>query len=240
MRDLSWFVSICATNGLQLTYEQAEEFEKYRHHLISWNRRVNLISRKDEDNFYSNHALNCISFLFSRKLKRDATILDLGTGGGLPGIPLKIVLPELNLTLLDSIAKKTKAVSEIVSEMAMKGVTVVTGRAEELAKTREFQGKFDYVIARAAGKLDEVARWSRGFLRDFQLYGDEVISAGMLLVLKGGSFEDELTSARRIKFVKSVEANEILFTGMDELENKEKKLVLVIYEPLPPLHGGKI
>lgn len=239
MKDLLWFVSICADNGLKLSSEQAESFEKYRRLLISWNRRINLISRRDEDNFYSNHALNCISFLFTRKLKQDAWILDLGTGGGLPGIPLKILYPDLNLTMLDSVAKKTEAISAIVREAAMREVRVVTGRAEELAKTREFQGNFDYVITRAAGKLDEVVKWSRGFLKEFKSYGDGKISTGMLMALKGGKFEDELRLSRRLKFIESVEVNEIIFSGMDELENKEKKLVLVKYKSVPPPLGGK-
>ncbi len=231
MNSIAWFVSVCANNGLILSDEQAASFEHYFRLLLSWNSRVNLISRKDEQNFYVHHALNCISFLFSRKLKSDARILDLGTGGGLPGIPLKIIYKDLSFALLDSIAKKTAALRDIVDKMALQKVEVVTGRAENLAQSDEFQGKFDYVITRAAGKLDELANWSRGFLKrsEAAFDGDRMIPVGTLIVLKGGTIDEELRAARRFKFVEAIEVDEIAFDGMDELENKEKKIILVRY-----------
>ncbi len=246
MKDLSWFVSICSANGLKLTNEQTSSFDNYLRLLLSWNSKVNLISRKDEDNFYSHHALNSISFLFIRKLKPDAKILDLGTGGGLPGIPLKILHPHLNLAMLDSIAKKTAVLSDIVDRMQLNNVSVMTGRAEELAKLHEFHGKFDYVVSRAAGKLDEVTKWSRGFLERFELppqdftrvaaggssIGAHMIPVGSLVALKGGAIDPELKIARNLKFVESIEVEDIIFSGMDEIDNKEKKLVMVKYRPI--------
>ncbi|HUI30122.1 MAG TPA: 16S rRNA (guanine(527)-N(7))-methyltransferase RsmG [Candidatus Acidoferrales bacterium] len=232
MKDVSWFLAICADNGLKLSDEQATSFETYLKLLLLWNSRINMISRKDEDNFYSRHVLNCISFLFNRGLKRDAKILDLGTGGGLPGIPLKILCPDLNIILLDSIAKKTAALSDIVNKMQLENVEVVNGRAEELSKLDEFQGKFDYVVTRAAAKLNEVTRWSRGFLKPSELIGNKMIPVGMLIVLKGGTIDDELRAARNINFVNSIEVDDITFKGMNELDNKEKKLILIKYSAL--------
>jgi 16S rRNA (guanine(527)-N(7))-methyltransferase RsmG len=241
MKSISWFVSICAANGLILSDKQAAEFENYLRLLLSWNSRVNLISRKDEANFYSHHALNCVSFLFAHRLNPDAKILDLGTGGGLPGIPLKIIYPSLNLTLIDSIAKKTAVIADMVHQMGLENVEILTGRAEELAKSPELRGKFDYVITRAAGRLDEVAKWSRGFLskipfsgKCFEPVGDKmmpigIIPSGTLIVLKGGAIDDELRAARKIKFVDSIEVSDITFNGMGELENKDKKIILVKY-----------
>ena len=211
-------------------------FEDYLRLLLSWNSRVNLISRKDEVNFFSHHALNCVSFLFKRKLKPNAKMLDLGTGGGLPGIPLKILRRDLNLTLLDSIAKKTTALSEIINLMRFENVEVVTGRAEEVAKSDGFKGKFDYVITRAAGRLDEVIKWTRGFLKEFELLGNETIPSGTLIVLKGGKIDNELRVARNLKFVESIDVDDIIFRGMDEPVNaqdfasqQEKKLIVVRY-----------
>ncbi|MCL5268069.1 MAG: 16S rRNA (guanine(527)-N(7))-methyltransferase RsmG [Bacteroidetes bacterium] len=229
MKDISWFVSVCSSNGLTVSENQAAKFEAYRRLLVDWNRRINLMSRKDEENFYPKHAINCISFLFKSNLKPGAKILDLGTGGGLPGIPLKILNPDLNLCLVDSIAKKTTAVSSISGELDLANVEVVTGRAEELAKTDEFKGQFDYVISRAAGKLGELAKWSRGFLKGAEVRIGSTIPAGTLIVLKGGELTDELKHARNLKFVESISVDEITFDGMDELDNKDKKLVVVEY-----------
>jgi 16S rRNA (guanine527-N7)-methyltransferase len=160
----------------------------------------------------------------------------LGTGGGLPGIPLKIIYQDLNLTLLDSIVKKTMAVSDIVVRMGLKNVGVITGRAEELAKLDEFKGKFDYVVTRAVGKLAEVIKWSRGFLKEsevshpgFDSLGNNMIPIGSLIALKGGVIDDEVRAARKIKFLETIEVYGIDFRGLDEVENKEKKLVLAKY-----------
>ncbi len=229
MKDISWFVSVCSRNGLPVSEDQAAKLEAYRLLLVDRNRRVNLISRKDEENFYPKQVMNCVSFLFKTSLKRGARILDLGTGGGLPGIPIKILSPDVDMCLLDSIAKKTAAVLSISNELNLANVEVVTGRAEELAKTDEFKGKFDYVISRAAGKLDELAKWSRGFLKGEEPHIGDMISVGTLIVLKGGDLAEELKHARNLKFVKSITVDEISFEGMDELDNKEKKLVLVNY-----------
>jgi 16S rRNA (guanine527-N7)-methyltransferase len=229
MKDISWFVSVCSRNGLPVSEDQAAKLEAYRLLLVDRNRRVNLISRKDEENFYPKQVMNCVSFLFKTSLKRGARILDLGTGGGLPGIPIKILSPDVDMCLLDSIAKKTAAVLFISNELNLAKVEVVTGRAEELAKTHEFEGKFDYVISRAAGKLDELAKWSRGFLKGEEPHIGDMIPVGTLIVLKGGDLVEELKHARNLKFVKSITVDEISFEGMDELDNKEKKLVLVNY-----------
>ncbi len=231
MRDINWFRSICETNGVSLSDEQADSLELYASLLLSWNKRVNLISRKDEDNFYPHHALNCVSFVFSKKLISDAAILDLGTGGGLPGIPLKILFPNLNLVLLDSIKKKTAALSDIVDHLHLDRTQVATGRAEDLAKSRDYKGKFDYVISRAAGKLDEIIKWSRGFLKDYKTLGEQIIPAGSLVVLKGGALEVELRVAGNLKIVDVIEVRDLLFEGRDEIENKEKKMVIVKYKP---------
>ncbi len=230
MKDVSWFISVCSDNGLEISRGQAVLFEKYRELLLNWNRQINLVSRRDEENFYPNHALNSISFLFTRSLKGDSRVIDLGTGGGLPGVPLKVLEPGLNLWLLDSIAKKTAALSSILADLGLPDARAVTGRAEELAKTDEFKGHFDYVVSRAAGKLDDLAKWSRGFLKRTEAFGGKTIPVGTLIVLKGGDFADEVKHTRNLKFVESVAVDEITFNGMDEMNNRDKKLVLVEYK----------
>ncbi len=230
MKDINWFRSICADNGLVLSDLQASQFERYRDLLISSNRQLNLISRKDEENFYPNHALNSVSFLFRRRLKPDALLLDLGTGGGLPGIPIHIIYGEISIAFVDSIAKKTAALSAIIGEMGLEKSQVINARAEELAKKCEFQGRFDYVVSRAAGKLDEVAKWSHGFLRRYEAAAGETIPVGTLVVLKGGEFQEELRHTSRLKFIDSVVVSDTTFQGMDEIYNKEKKLVLITYK----------
>lgn len=231
MKDVAWLVSVCSENGLKIDNVQAGQLESYSRLLLSWNQNINLISRKDEENVVQNHILNSISFLFFRELRKKSRILDLGTGGGLPGIPLKILMPDIEMVLLDSIAKKTAALSAIVDGVGLKGVGVATGRAEELAPKREFHAVFDYVVSRAAGKLEDVVKWSRGFLKESESPDGRIVPVGTLLVLKGGDFEGELKHTRSLKFVGSVEVVDLNFLGMDEANNFEKKLVLVGMKP---------
>ncbi len=233
MKDLEWFVSICAANGLKISDEQASTFEKYRTLLLAANNQLNLISRKDEENFYPNHALNSVSFLFLKKLIPDASMVDLGTGGGLPGIPVSIIYSEMRLTFVDSIMKKTAALSEILRELGCRRPTVINARAEELSKKGDFQAHFDYVISRAAGKLDDVAKWSRGFLKDSGGDSGAAIPPGTLIVLKGGAFEEELKHTRSLKSVASADVIDMTFQGMDEIYNREKKLVLITFKRAP-------
>lgn len=233
MKDIDWFRTICEANGMILSDVQTSQFEKYRELLLAANKQLNLISRKDEENFYPNHALNSISFLFKQKLKPDALMLDLGTGGGLPGIPIHIIYSGITVTFVDSIAKKTAALCSILDEMKLERTQVINGRGEELARKDEFQGRFDYVISRAAGKLDEVTKWSHGFLKSFESTSNDTIPVGTLIVLKGGRFEDELRRVKSFKFVSSLDVIDTAFQGMDEIYNKEKKLVLIRYKEAP-------
>lgn len=231
MKDIAWVSEILRRNNIEVSQDQLQQFEVLRRLILFWNNRVNLISRKDEGSFFENHILNSISFLFQKSLVDNARTVDLGTGGGLPGIPVKILRPDLELVLIDSVKKKTDIVTSIVKEMQLKGVTVVNGRAEEVSRKREFMNLFDYVITRAAGKLFDVAKWSRQFLKDEEKGSSKNhYPVGTLLVLKGGEFADEVKRTRRLKFVGRVDVEDIRFVGEDELKNRDKKIVLVSFK----------
>jgi 16S rRNA (guanine527-N7)-methyltransferase len=231
MKDISWLIEISRRNNVNLSQKQISLFEELRRRILSWNDKVNLISRKEEGSFFENHVLNSISFLFHKSLKYSTRVVDLGTGGGLPGIPVKILRPDLELVLIDSVKKKTEAVADIVRGMGLTGLAVVNGRAEEISRKPEFMHAFDYVITRAAGKLYDVAKWSRYFLKNKE---EECLEnsypVGTLLVLKGGEFADEVNRTRQLKFVQYVEVEDIRFAGEEEVRNRDKKIVLVSFK----------
>ena len=109
-----WLGTVCAQNGLRLSEEQLTLLETLAVRLLDWNQKINLISRRDEENFWTSHLLHCLALLFKVDLPAGSLILDLGTGGGLPGLPLKIVRPDLTLTLLDSTQKKINVVRDLI------------------------------------------------------------------------------------------------------------------------------
>lgn len=146
-----------------------------------WNDRVNLISRKDVENIEQNHVLMSLFMSKVWTARAGFKALDIGTGGGFPGIPLAILYPEVHFTLCDSIAKKCRAVSEVVAALRLPNVTVVTKRAETLPKK-----SFDLIIGRAVIALPEFLRWSGPLLRE----------GGGVLYFKGTRWREELQGSR--------------------------------------------
>lgn len=228
------FEAILRQNGLRITDRQREQFRLYALQLLKWNKSVNLISRKDENNIWQKHLLHCSSLLFHLSLLPGSALLDLGTGGGLPGIPLKILLPSLQVVLIDSVRKKTVATASMIKDLALRNIKVESGRAEELARRDEYRYRFDYVVARAVGELKDLVRWSSGFLRS---RGPAVpkdvdttkrmIQPPALIAMKGGDLEAEVREAKRDRRVKQIEVVELTIRGVNEMISPEKKAVIV-------------
>src|SRR5204863_2731072 len=125
-----------------------------------WNEKINVISRKDIDGLYEKHVLHSLSIAAVFEFQAGAEILDLGTGGGFPGIPLAILFPEVKFHLADSIAKKLKVVEAVVTAIGLSNVTIQHTRAEEIKNK-----KFDFVVSRAVAPLSELWKWSKPLLK---------------------------------------------------------------------------
>lgn len=149
-----------------------------------WNSKINVISRKDMDNFYTNHVLHSLSIARIIKFQPGTQIMDVGTGGGFPGIPLAIIFPECNFTLVDSIEKKIKVVSEVTMALNLTNVTPLRERAEKVP------GKFDFIVSRAVTALPAFMAWVGNKIKSG---GNNNLPNGVLY-LKGGEFNEELKS----------------------------------------------
>lgn len=171
--------------SLDLTAEQQQQFAKYVRLLLEWNQRINLISPGDEDRIAERHILESLAVLSVWPFPEGASVLDLGSGGGFPGIPLKIMRPDLSMTLLESRQKKALFLNAVVRELKLEGCRVVNARAEDIAQSSEEQ--FSIVIARAVAELKTLWEWSKPLL----------ISGGVLLAMKGGELDDELQALEK-------------------------------------------
>jgi len=147
-----------------------------------WNSKINVISRKDIDALYLHHVLHSLTIIPFYDFKDGAEILDLGTGGGFPGIPLAIFYPDVQFTLIDGTAKKIKVVQEVINALELKNVRARQIRAEEIKQ------RFDMVVTRAVAKCDKLLLWGRPLLKNKQMHA----YPNGIIALKGGDVEGEL------------------------------------------------
>lgn len=155
-----------------------------------WNAKINVISRKDTEHFYERHVLHSLAIAKICRFKEGAEVLDIGTGGGFPGIPLAILYPEANFHLVDSIAKKISVVNGVVESLGLQNVKAEQARAEKL------KGQYDFIISRAVTQMPRFMTWTRGKLRKGNAKGS--MSNG-ILYLKGGDLSEELADFPRAK-----------------------------------------
>jgi 16S rRNA (guanine527-N7)-methyltransferase len=219
-------------NGLDIGDDRIELMELYIRLLLDWNKSINLISRKDEENVWK-HILGSISFLFRFKLPA-GKILDLGTGGGLPGIPLAILHPQSEFTLVDSIQKKIKALSSIVTAMKLPNAITICGRGEELTRNPAYRHRFDFVVSRGVSEIRNVIAWSRDFLKAPHAESGKarsgerpLLPVGSILMLKGGDLLLEIETAR-VKFnPRDIDVIPLVFDGGDPVDFHDKKLIII-------------
>lgn len=170
----------------EITDEQKQQFEKLEQLYTEWNEKINVISRKDMDGLYEKHILHSLGIAKVMPFADGTKVLDVGTGGGFPGIPLAILFPEVSFTLIDSIGKKIKVVEAVSERLGLKNVTAVHGRAEKLKE------KFHFVVSRAVTQMSEFLHWLKGKFEKEQFNEKH----NGVLYLKGGDLAEELAGLR--------------------------------------------
>ena len=166
-----------------LTAGQSKKFRQIENLYIEWNRRINVISRKDMEHFYERHVLHSLGIAKVMQFQSGAEVMDVGTGGGFPGIPLAILFPETQFLLVDSIGKKIKVVQEVAESAGITNVKAIQARAEEVKK------KFDFVVSRAVTTMPDFIGWVETKIKKESRHA---LKNG-ILYLKGGDLTDELT-----------------------------------------------
>lgn len=203
----------CIKEHFSLTPLQVQQFTALGELYRDWNAKINVISRKDIDNLYPHHIIHSLAIAKVLHFQPGTTLLDIGTGGGFPGIPLAILFPECQFTLIDSIGKKIKVASEIAKAIGLQNVTCMQERAEQE------QGKYDFVISRAVMPLPDLVK----LIRKNVSHSHKNAMPNGLMVLKGGNLEGETHLYR-----KYVEITDISTIFKDDWY-KEKA---VVYLPL--------
>lgn len=176
------FMEIIQKYFTDITETQIEQFAKLQELYKDWNLKINVVSRKDIDELYLRHVLHSLGIAKVMQFKPGAKVLDVGTGGGFPGIPLAILFPETQFHLVDSIGKKIKVVNEVVQGLGLQNVKTTNGRAEEV------KDQYDFIVSRAVAHMETFVRWTKGRISKKQ---NHPLKNG-ILYLKGGDLSEEL------------------------------------------------
>ncbi len=174
-----------------LTNLQKDQFSKLKEVYTFWNEQINVISRKDLDQFYERHVLHSLAIAKVQNFKDGSRILDIGTGGGFPGVPLAILFPNCQFVLVDSIGKKIKVVNEVCETLQINNITTHHARAEDI------QEQFDFIVSRAVTAMPAFLKWVKGkFLEE----NKNKLRNG-ILYLKGGDLNEEMKPLKqKIKY----------------------------------------
>ncbi len=164
-----------------LTQNQKEQFNALGDLYVHWNAQINVISRKDIDELYLRHILHSLGIAKIKEFEDGTTVLDVGTGGGFPGIPLAILFPKVEFTLIDSTGKKIKVVNEVAKVLGLKNVQGEHIRAQEV------KGQFDYVVSRAVTRMKPFYSWVKANIKP----------QGAIFYLKGGDLDDEMAELKK-------------------------------------------
>lgn len=206
-----------STYNIELTDSQIESFEKYYNLLIEWNEKFNLTAITDEDEVIEKHFVD--SVLPYEILPQNSKIIDIGAGAGFPSVPLKIVRPDLNFLLIDSVNKKITFINEVISNLNMSGIIAIHSRIEDLAVNPAYRETFDICISRAVARLNTLAEYSLPFVK----------LGGKMIAYKSKQIDDEMFEARKaIKLL----GGEIKEVSINNLENGDRN-VLVIEKETP-------
>lgn len=162
-----------------------KEFYEYMKNILEWNEKINVTNIKDEKEFIVKHFIDSLSIL--KYITKNSRVLDIGTGGGFPGIPLKIADKSIKETLIDSVNKKIMVVNDGIQKLGLENIEALHSRAEDLAKNNNYREKFDFVVTRAVSNLSTISEYMLPFLKN----------GGKAICMKGPNFEEELENAKK-------------------------------------------
>lgn len=199
-----------AEAGIPLTAEQIGQFSVYHEMLLDWNTRMNLTALTAPEDVAVKHIIDSLTAYDAALFDGARTLIDVGTGAGLPGIPLAVYAPHLTVTLLDSLNKRVRFLTEVTAAMGLQNVRCIHARAEEAARTAEHSAAYDIVVSRAVARLPVLLEYTLPFVR----------VGGTLLALKGRAYAEEQKEARRAAEVLGggrITARPVHLPGLDDV-----------------------
>ena len=208
---------ICLNNGLIIKDQQWQLLGEWADLLLNYNKEINLVSRKETDLLWEKQILHCLSLLVYQEIPQGLEVCDFGTGGGLPGIILAIIRPDLYLTLVDSRQKKVAVLQKIVDDLRLSNVRVICGRGEQLGKQAEWNQRFSVITARAVAPLIDLVRWTISLRKP----------ESALHILKGGEIQDEINELSLMFTGIKISKSLIVLKGFAKFKQNQKYIISI-------------
>lgn len=186
--------------GITLSDEQKQQFDSFYELLIEWNKVMNLTGITEYEEVNEKHFVDSLSIIKAIDLNDVDNLIDIGTGAGFPGIPLKIAFPHLKVVLLDSLNKRIKFLNTVIEELGLENIETIHGRAEDFAKQTEYREKFDVCVSRAVANLSTLSEYCMPYIH----------AGGMFIPYKSGEIEEEVAGAKKAVHVLGGKIEEVV------------------------------
>lgn len=221
--------SVAQKYGIELTTAQLEQFNQYYELLIEWNKKINLTAIIEPKEVAIKHIIDSLSCFKSEIFQENTSLIDVGTGAGFPGLPLKIFFPSLKLTLLDSLNKRVKFLRLVVDTLGLKDVDVIHARSEEAARGKKYREKFAIATARAVARLPILCEYCLPFVQ----------KDGYFIALKGRQYEEEIIEAGKAINLLGGKLIEAMPVKLPELEDKRAVIYIQKVKSTPKTYPRK-
>lgn len=202
--------------GVELDEKKAEQFILYMEMLKEWNQKINLTAITNDEEIIKKHFIDSVSILQSGVIRDGMSVIDVGTGAGFPGIPLKIVNPSLKILLLDSLNKRIVYLDDVIKRLKLEGIETIHGRAEELSRKKEYREKYDVAVARAVANLNKLSEYCIPYVK----------TGGYFISMKGPSVNEEIEGAKNAIGILGGRLEKVIDINLPG-EDMEHKLVVV-------------
>ena len=215
--DLDYLLKKALENiNIEYEKETLEKFEVYYNMVMEWNEKINLTAICKKEDFYKKHFIDSLKLFSFEPMKKAKKLMDVGTGAGFPGIPIKLVYDKIDVTLLDSLNKRVIFLKEVIKVLDLKGINAIHGRAEDYAKEKQYREAYDIAVSRAVAPLPLLSEISLGFVK----------LGGYFIAMKGPQIDSELSVSERVITLMGGKLDKVMETEIEEADFKHNLVIV--------------